>query len=104
MAAAWQAEGLHQGWQDQRGILNRGKPDEADAVLKAPLDLARDGQRQARLAHATGAGKSEEAHLRAREQSTGRGDLPIPPNERGEWQREGRSMPGRMLRCFLSFI
>ena len=83
-----QTECLRDGGQDQIGILKRGQRDEADPIGVGPLDLARNGQRQARLAHTAGAGQGEQTNLRAREQGTGGGDLPLAPKERGEWHRE----------------
>src|SRR5260370_40298232 len=94
-AAALQAECLHDGGKSQGGILYRGKRDKADAIREAALHLGRDVERQARLAHTPGAGECEEAHFWTREQGTDRSDLPLPPNERGEWQREGGGTPGR---------
>src|SRR5258708_33805401 len=93
-AAALGAGCLHDGGKDQGGILDGGKRDEAEYIREVAPHLGRDVERQARLAHTPGAGECEEAPFWAREQGTGRSDLPLPPNERGEWQREGGGTSG----------
>ena len=62
-----QAQPLHQGGQDQLGILDGRKVNEADAMREVPLDLGCDGKSQTRLAHPSGAGQGEQPHLRTRE-------------------------------------
>src|SRR6266568_1525888 len=98
-----QSERLHQGGKHQVGILNGRERDEADAIREAPLYLGGDGQRQARLAHPAGAGQGEQTHLGTHEQGTGRGDLPLPPNERGERQGKGGSSFLNKLRGSCTF-
>ncbi len=98
--AALQAEGLHHGGKDQFGIVNGSERDEAGFIGEATLRLGRDVERQARLAHASGAGEGEQAHFRTHEQGTSGSNLPLPPDERREWQREGRGISGRAIGGF----
>ena len=79
--APLQAECLCHSRKDQFGILNGGKRDEADSVREVLLHLARDLERQARLAHASRAGEGQETYFRTCEQGTGGSNLPLPSNE-----------------------
>jgi hypothetical protein len=63
LARAIQGEGRAERRRDrghERGIGHRGKVDPYGAVVETVRDLGRDGQRQPRLAHATGTGQRQE--------------------------------------------
>ena len=90
-AGALQPLGLRDGGQDQVGIVNGSERDEADAIGERIPQFGGDGQRQARLAHATCAGQGEQTHLWTCKQGTGGGDLPLSSDKGGERQREGGS-------------
>ncbi len=88
-----QSERLYQGGQDQVGILNGSKRDEADAIGEAPLYLGRDCNSQTRLAHPSRASQGEQTHLWTCEQGTDCRNLPLPPDERGERQGQDGETP-----------
>src|SRR6266487_5522340 len=74
-AGALQTLSLCDSGQDQVGIVKGDERDEADSIGERIPQCGRDGQRQARLAHASSACQGEQTHLWTREQGTGGGNL-----------------------------
>ena len=84
------ADGLGDGGNDEVRIAHRGQIDEADAVGELRDQVRRDLQREPGLAYPTRTGQRQQRHVLAQEQLSDRGDLPLPANQRGAWQRKRR--------------
>ncbi len=82
------AQGLGDGGSDQGGVGDRGEGDERDAMGELVVQVLGHLQREARLAHAGGAGQREEADVGTTQQGDDRGDLALPSDERGQRERE----------------
>src|SRR5262249_539148 len=95
--AALQTEGLKHSRHNQFGILKRGQRDETDTIGEVIAQVGRDLEHQARLAHASGAGKGEQTDLWAQEQGRSCSDLSLAPNECREGQGDGGGAPAFVL-------
>src|SRR5579864_5136094 len=92
-ATALEAKGLHDSRKDQPGIGNGSQRDETDSIEEDIPHLCCHLERQARLAHAAGAGERQQTHLGTGKQGTGGSQLALPPDERGERQGQAGQTP-----------
>ena len=75
------------GGSHQTRVADRGERDDGDAVGEVLSHHRRRAQREAGLADAAGAGQGEERNVLTQKQVAHGGQLPLPSNERGAWQR-----------------
>jgi hypothetical protein len=87
------AQGVEECGRDEGGIADRGERDEPDAVGEGRSRLLRHGERQAGLAHPTGAGQRHQAHAVLPQEGGDRGHFARPTHEAGERGGQGRPNP-----------
>src|SRR3989442_937699 len=95
-----QSECLCDSGNDQVGIVDGGQWNEADPISKVIEQACRDLEAQACFANATGAGKSEQAHLWLPQQSTYCCYLLLATNKGGEGGRHLPRGPGEVTNPF----
>jgi hypothetical protein len=89
-----QAEGLRNGRGDQAGIADRSEGDKGNTVAEVGDDPRCGLDCQAGFSDAAGTDERQQAHPVAAEQRDDFRNLPLPADERGERQRQGKGRTG----------
>jgi hypothetical protein len=79
---------MSDGRNDETGVMNGSQGGESHTISEIGEELRRHLYGKARLADATHANEGQQAYIRATEQGTHAGSIPVAPNEWSELERE----------------